>query len=118
MGTSILKFSVPKKALHRVTKESVNTMWCGGEDSKAAMNIRPCFQELKSNAIHYFIRLLLRTSREGPQIDPILEAKLIPMTMLKAKRADGDEVWKSLASDEKTRLTGTKLYTFSDTASL
>jgi hypothetical protein len=56
------------------------------------MNVPPGFQELESNAIHYFIHLLLRTSREAPEIDPILEAKLIPMTMLKAKRADGDEV--------------------------
>jgi hypothetical protein len=38
------------------------------------------------------------------EIDPVLKAKLMPMTMMKAKRVAGDEVWKSLASNEKTRL--------------
>jgi hypothetical protein len=37
--------------------------------------------------------------------------------MMKAKRAAGDDVWKSLASDEKTRLTGIELQKLASTAS-
>jgi SAM-dependent methyltransferase len=54
---------------------------------------------------------------EPAEIDPMLKAKLMPMAMMKAKRAAGDDVWKSLASDEKTRLTGIELQKLASTAS-
>jgi mRNA (guanine-N7-)-methyltransferase len=55
--------------------------------------------------------------QEPAEIDPVLKAKLMPMAMMKAKRVAGDEVWKSLASDEKTRLTGIELQKLASTAS-
>jgi SAM-dependent methyltransferase len=54
---------------------------------------------------------------EPAEIDPLLKAKLMPMAMMKAKRAAGDDVWKSLASDEKTRLTGIELQKLASAAS-
>lgn len=54
---------------------------------------------------------------EPAEIDPALKAKLMPMAMMKAKRVAGDEVWKSLASDEKTRLTRIELQKLASTAS-
>jgi SAM-dependent methyltransferase len=54
---------------------------------------------------------------EPAEIDPAVKAKLMPMAMMKAKRAAGDEVWKSLASDEKTRLTGIELQKLANTTS-
>jgi hypothetical protein len=55
--------------------------------------------------------------QEPAEIDPALKAKLMPMAMMKAKRVAGDDVWKSLASDEKTRLTGIELQKLASTAS-
>jgi hypothetical protein len=43
------------------------------------------------------------------ELDPATKAKLLPMAMMKAKRSIGDETWKSLSSDEKTRLTDAEL---------
>jgi mRNA (guanine-N7-)-methyltransferase len=45
----------------------------------------------------------------SPELDPATKAKLLPMAMMKAKRSIGDEAWKSLSSDEKTRLTEAEL---------
>lgn len=46
---------------------------------------------------------------EVPDIDPIKKAKVLPMAMMKAKKAIGDEAWKALSSEEKTRLTDHEL---------
>jgi mRNA (guanine-N7-)-methyltransferase len=51
------------------------------------------------------------------EIDPALKAKLMPMAMMKAKRVAGDDVWKSLSSDEKTHLTGIELENLAATKS-
>jgi mRNA (guanine-N7-)-methyltransferase len=48
-------------------------------------------------------------NEEVPDIDPIKKAKLLPMAMMKAKKAIGDEAWKALSSEEKTRLTDQEL---------
>ena len=40
-----------------------------------------------------------------PEVDPALKVKLMPMAMMKAKKSAGDEEWKLLSSEEKTRLT-------------
>lgn len=43
------------------------------------------------------------------ELDPIKAKKLLPMAMIKAKRAAGEDVWNSLSSEEKKRLTQTQL---------
>ena len=47
---------------------------------------------------------------EDDEIDPMVKAKLLPMAMMKAKKIAGDDAWKSLSSDEKTRLTDVELH--------
>jgi mRNA (guanine-N7-)-methyltransferase len=43
------------------------------------------------------------------ELDPIKAKKMLPMAMMKAKRAAGEEKWKSLSSDEKKQLTQIEL---------
>ena len=49
--------------------------------------------------------------KEAPtvELDPIKAKKMLPMAMMKAKRAAGAEEWKSLSSEEKKRLTQIEL---------
>jgi mRNA (guanine-N7-)-methyltransferase len=49
--------------------------------------------------------------KESPpvELDPIKAKKMLPMAMMKAKRAAGEEKWKSLSSDEKKQLTQIEL---------
>ena len=49
---------------------------------------------------------------DDDEIDPAIKAKFLPMAMIQAKRAAGGEVWKSLSSEEKTRLTNDELRRF------
>jgi mRNA (guanine-N7-)-methyltransferase len=42
-------------------------------------------------------------------IDPEIKARLMPMAMMKAKKAVGSDAWQSLTSEEKSRLTGVEL---------
>ena len=48
---------------------------------------------------------------QGPQVelDPVKAQKMLPMAMIQAKKAAGEEVWNSLSSEEKKRLTQLKL---------
>jgi hypothetical protein len=43
------------------------------------------------------------------EIDPIVKAKLMPVAMMKAKKSVGNDVWQSLSSDEKSKLTTAEL---------
>jgi len=43
------------------------------------------------------------------ELDPIKAKKMLPMAMMKAKKAAGEERWKALSSDEKKRLTQLEL---------
>jgi mRNA (guanine-N7-)-methyltransferase len=49
--------------------------------------------------------------KEEPEVelDPIKAKKMLPMAMIKAKRSAGEEVWNSLSSEEKKRLTQVEL---------
>lgn len=44
-----------------------------------------------------------------PEVDPALKTKLLPMAMMKAKKAVGNDEWNELSSEEKTRLTDIEL---------
>lgn len=46
---------------------------------------------------------------EAVKIDPIEEKKKLPIAMMKAKKAAGEEEWKGLSSEEKKRLTQIQL---------
>jgi len=52
-----------------------------------------------------------RDDTKEPQVelDPIKAKTMIPMAMMQAKRAAGEEVWNALSSEEKTRLMQVKL---------
>ncbi|GKY92880.1 hypothetical protein MPSEU_000257200 [Mayamaea pseudoterrestris] len=51
-----------------------------------------------------------RGAPEAPRdIDPKLKIKLMPIALMKAKKTVGADVWQSLASDEKSRLTEIEL---------
>ena len=41
---------------------------------------------------------------EEDEVDPAIKAKLLPMAMIKAKRASGQDVWAGLSSEEKENL--------------
>ena len=43
------------------------------------------------------------------KLDPIKAKKMLPMAMMKAKRLAGEEIWKTLSSDEKKKLTQVEL---------
>lgn len=43
------------------------------------------------------------------ELDPIKAKKMLPMAMIKAKRAAGEETWNSFSSEEKKRLTQVQL---------
>ena len=43
------------------------------------------------------------------ELDPVKAQRMLPMAMIQAKKAAGEEVWNSLSSDEKKRLTQLKL---------
>jgi SAM-dependent methyltransferase len=49
--------------------------------------------------------------KEAPavELDPIKAKKMLPMAMMKAKRAAGEDEWKTLSSEEKKRLTQIEL---------
>ena len=43
------------------------------------------------------------------EIDPAVKTKLMPMAMIKAKKAVGNEAWVGLSTEERMRLTETEL---------
>jgi SAM-dependent methyltransferase len=45
------------------------------------------------------------------ELDPVKAKKMLPMAMIRAKRAAGEEKWNTLSSDEKKRLTQLELET-------
>lgn len=51
------------------------------------------------------------SSEEEPdvELDPLKAKKMLPMAMIKAKRAAGEDVWNTLSSEEKKRLTQVQL---------
>ena len=42
-------------------------------------------------------------------IDPAIKAKLLPMAMIKAKKAAGNDVWVGLSTEERMQLTEVEL---------
>ena len=48
-------------------------------------------------------------AKPAVELDPIKAKTMLPMAMIKAKRAAGEDTWNSLASEEKKRLTQVQL---------